>query len=46
LEIIQHELGVYSAGQQDDLAPSVPYRDFIAHTLHQAKENDAQDFFY
>ena len=45
LEIIQRELAVYQAGQATSLPASVPYREFIAHTQHLAREFDAQAFF-
>jgi tyrocidine synthetase-3 len=45
LQILQKELLGYMADKPDDPTPSVPYRDFIAHCLHQAKNYDAKAFF-
>ncbi|NQY62740.1 MAG: non-ribosomal peptide synthase/polyketide synthase, partial [Alteromonadaceae bacterium] len=45
LEIIQREVMVYLDGQGERLAPALPYRDFIAHVLHQEKVNDATAYF-
>ncbi|NQY63442.1 MAG: amino acid adenylation domain-containing protein [Alteromonadaceae bacterium] len=45
LEIIQKELSQYLQGGSDTLLPSLPYREFIAHTLAQSKQNNAKEFF-
>ncbi|WP_052709811.1 non-ribosomal peptide synthetase [Pseudoalteromonas piscicida] len=44
-EVIQKELKLYSQGLQQQLLTPVPYREFIAHSLHQEKENDAEQYF-
>ncbi|WP_460860589.1 condensation domain-containing protein, partial [Rheinheimera gaetbuli] len=45
LEVIQSEIGLYESGDAAQLAAPVPYREFIAHTLHQARNNDAEAYF-
>ncbi|MES2296924.1 MAG: amino acid adenylation domain-containing protein, partial [Pseudomonadota bacterium] len=45
LDIIQKELALYHMGQADNLPATMAYREFIAHTQHQAKHNDAQAYF-
>ncbi|WP_460860580.1 condensation domain-containing protein, partial [Rheinheimera gaetbuli] len=45
LEVIQHEVGMYEQGQVEQLTTPVPYREFIAHTQHQARVNDAEAYF-
>ncbi len=45
LEIIQHELNLLTAGDSDSLETAVPYRNFIAHTRHQAKQHNARAYF-
>ena len=45
LDIIQKEVIAYMAGQGDSLTPAQPYRDFIAHVLHQEELNDATAYF-
>jgi amino acid adenylation domain-containing protein len=44
-EIIGEEIGLYFQGQTEQLSQPVPYRDFIAHTLHQASLHDAKAYF-
>ncbi|MDO8043112.1 non-ribosomal peptide synthetase, partial [Janthinobacterium sp. SUN137] len=39
------EVQAHLAGSIDHLAPPVPYREFVAHALHQASNNDAQAYF-
>ncbi|NVI85696.1 condensation domain-containing protein, partial [Janthinobacterium sp. BJB401] len=39
------EVQAYLTGDIEDLAPPVPYRQFVAHALHQASNNDAQAYF-
>ncbi|WP_371764710.1 condensation domain-containing protein, partial [Massilia sp.] len=46
MEIIQHELHAHLAGQGHLLAPAQPYREFVAHALHQAGQRDAEAFFH
>ena len=45
LEVIQKELALYQSGNADKLPKPIPYREFVAHALRQAKENDAEAFF-
>ncbi len=45
LETIQQEIIAYHRGQQQQLNPPVPYREFIAHVRHQAQHNNAFEFF-
>ncbi|WDE06110.1 non-ribosomal peptide synthetase [Thalassomonas viridans] len=45
LEVIQEELMAYLAGQSENLSPSLPYREFIAHSQYQAKHNNSESFF-
>src|SRR5690606_1525371 len=45
LDILVKELMLYQMGQGDDLPAPVPYREFVAHTQHQALHNDAQTYF-
>ncbi len=45
LEMIQDELALYGAGKTENLPPTIPYREFVAHTQHQAREHDAEAFF-
>ncbi|WP_017572820.1 non-ribosomal peptide synthetase, partial [Nocardiopsis halotolerans] len=45
LRLILEELASHMAGESDSLAPSVPFRDFVGHTLHQLASNDAEAFF-
>ena len=42
---IQQELQLIEAGRFEQLPEPVPYREFIAHTLHQAANHDAEHFF-
>ncbi|RZG11865.1 non-ribosomal peptide synthetase, partial [Pseudoalteromonas sp. CO342X] len=44
-EVIQKELKLYSQGLQQQLLTPVQYREFIAHSLHQEKANDAEQYF-
>ncbi|MDR7123078.1 non-ribosomal peptide synthetase, partial [Rheinheimera soli] len=45
LDIIQRELTAFELGQTEFLAVPMPYREFIAHTLHRAREHDAFAYF-
>ena len=45
LEVIQKELALLDAGLFEQLPPPVPYREFVAHTLHQAANHHAETFF-
>ncbi|MES2732836.1 MAG: amino acid adenylation domain-containing protein [Bacteroidota bacterium] len=45
LEIIQKEVGAYQAGLAASLPQPIPYREFVAHALHQAAHHDAEGFF-
>ncbi len=45
LEIIQSEVQAYLNGETDALIKPRPYREFVAHTLHQAKFLDSEKFF-
>ncbi|PZH16174.1 non-ribosomal peptide synthetase [Streptomyces sp. NTH33] len=45
MRLIIDELAVHMAGRGDLLAPPAPYRDFVAHTLHQLRTGDAEDYF-
>ncbi len=45
LRLIFDELAALMAGRADLLAPAPPYRDFVAHTLHQLRTGDAEDHF-
>ncbi|MDO8043116.1 amino acid adenylation domain-containing protein, partial [Janthinobacterium sp. SUN137] len=45
LEIIRRELEACVAGRAEELPQPVPYRQFVAHALHQASNNDAQAYF-
>ncbi|WP_460862688.1 non-ribosomal peptide synthetase, partial [Rheinheimera gaetbuli] len=45
LEIIQHEIGQFERGEAASLPVPAAYREFIAHTRHQAKHNDAEAYF-
>ncbi|PCK04617.1 MAG: non-ribosomal peptide synthetase, partial [Alteromonadaceae bacterium] len=43
--IIEKELSCYQTGQGDSLPETVPYREFVAHTRHQALQHNAETFF-
>ena len=45
LEIIFSELDLLQQGQEDLLPMPVPYREFVAHALDQAKNSDAENYF-
>ncbi|MER2492708.1 amino acid adenylation domain-containing protein, partial [Catenovulum sediminis] len=45
LEVIQKELAAYQRGSFAQLSAPVPYREFIAQGLHQAKRNNAKVYF-
>jgi len=45
LEIIEREAALFAAGHPDLLPPVVPYREFVAHALHQARNSDADAYF-
>ncbi|MBW8846503.1 MAG: amino acid adenylation domain-containing protein [Burkholderiales bacterium] len=46
LRLIFAELRASMAGRLEQIGPvPVPYRDFVAHTLHQVRTNDAEGFF-
>lgn len=45
LEIIHRELNLISEGKINRLSPVRPYRDFIAYTSQQLKENKARNYF-
>ncbi|MGP3976837.1 amino acid adenylation domain-containing protein [Streptomyces sp. 8N114] len=45
LRLIFDELATLMAGRADLLAPPAPYRDFVAHTLHQLRTGDAEEYF-
>ncbi|NQZ08922.1 MAG: amino acid adenylation domain-containing protein, partial [Algicola sp.] len=45
LEIIQQELDTYQRGEAQTLAAPMPFREFIAHTQHQAEHHDAARYF-
>jgi len=45
LDIISRELSIFGLGQTASLPSAIPYRDFIAHTLHQQKQTDPKKFF-
>ncbi|NQY36425.1 MAG: amino acid adenylation domain-containing protein, partial [Alteromonadaceae bacterium] len=43
--ILRAETDAFLRGEADKLLPSVSYREFVAHALHQAKHSDAQAYF-
>ncbi|MFJ9818692.1 amino acid adenylation domain-containing protein [Streptomyces sp. NPDC101151] len=45
LRLIADEVAAHMAGRADLLAPPASYRDFVAHTLHQLRTGDAEDYF-
>ncbi|WP_426090241.1 condensation domain-containing protein, partial [Janthinobacterium sp. PSPC1-1] len=45
VEVIQAELMAHMQGGEHVLTDSIPYREFVAHALHQARYNDASAFF-
>ena len=45
LEIIRRELGAFLTGGVEDLAVPVPYREFVARALNEARGSDAESFF-
>ncbi len=45
LEIIQAEVQAIMAGKEEVLLTPEPYREFVAHTLHQAKSLNTESFF-
>ncbi|MEU6231853.1 amino acid adenylation domain-containing protein [Kitasatospora sp. NPDC047058] len=45
LRLIIDELVAHMAGRADLLTPPAPYRDFVAHTLHQLRTGDAEQYF-
>ncbi|MER7795698.1 condensation domain-containing protein, partial [Streptomyces sp. NPDC097640] len=45
LRLFLGELAAHMAGGAEGLAPPAPYRDFVAHTLHQTATSDAEAHF-
>ncbi|MDR7123145.1 condensation domain-containing protein, partial [Rheinheimera soli] len=45
IDIIQQELAAFERGDTAGLATPMPYREFIAHTLHLAEQYDAGAYF-
>ncbi|MEU8268265.1 amino acid adenylation domain-containing protein [Sphaerisporangium sp. NPDC049002] len=45
LRLILEELVTHMSGRLERLAPPAPYRDFVAHTLHQLAAGEAEAFF-
>ncbi|MGW2048376.1 amino acid adenylation domain-containing protein [Streptomyces sp. NPDC001858] len=45
LRLIFDELALHMAGRADELPEPAPYRDFVAHTLHQLRTGDAEHYF-
>ncbi len=45
LEIIQAEVQAIIEGREGQLSLAEPYREFVAHTLHQAKTLNTETFF-
>ncbi|MBY0574483.1 MAG: amino acid adenylation domain-containing protein, partial [Undibacterium sp.] len=45
LEIIQKEVGAYLTGHAGLLPVPTPYREFVAHALHQARTQNSKEFF-
>ncbi|WP_215544466.1 non-ribosomal peptide synthetase [Amycolatopsis sp. CA-230715] len=45
LQLIMEEIAVHLAGRADLLPVVAPYRDFVAHTLHQIASGDAESYF-
>lgn len=45
MEILSEELAGFLFGQSAQLAPALPYRDFIAHVFHQQQQLDARSYF-
>ncbi|MET9447111.1 amino acid adenylation domain-containing protein [Streptomyces cinerochromogenes] len=45
LRLILEELVTHMSGRLERLAPPAPYRDFVAHTLHQLAAGEAETFF-
>ncbi|MES2732439.1 MAG: amino acid adenylation domain-containing protein, partial [Bacteroidota bacterium] len=45
LDIIQREIEIYLSGLAASLPEPVPYREFVAHALHQANQHLATAFF-
>jgi amino acid adenylation domain-containing protein len=45
MRLIIEELAAHLAGRADLLVPPAPYRDFVAHTLHQLRSGDAEEYF-
>jgi amino acid adenylation domain-containing protein len=45
MRLILAELAAHMAGRTDLLDPPAPYREFVAHTLHQLRTGDAEEYF-
>ncbi|MGO4428873.1 condensation domain-containing protein, partial [Streptomyces sp. MCAF7] len=45
LRLIMDEITAQLAGRAEPPAPPAPYRDFVAHTLHQLASEDAESYF-
>ncbi|MEV8517149.1 amino acid adenylation domain-containing protein [Dactylosporangium sp. NPDC051484] len=45
LRLIVNEAVAHMSGRADLLIPPAPYRDFVAHTLHQLRSGDAERYF-
>jgi amino acid adenylation domain-containing protein len=45
LDIIEREMALHRAGRGATLAPALPYREFVAHTLFHASAERAEAFF-
>ncbi len=46
LETIQREIALYRQGKGNELPPSRPYREFVAHVQYLTTHHDAQAFFH
>ncbi|GAA5703539.1 non-ribosomal peptide synthetase [Streptomyces avermitilis] len=45
LRLTLEELGAHMAGRAELLPPPAPYRDFVAHVLHQRDPDEAEAYF-
>ncbi|MFE5581701.1 amino acid adenylation domain-containing protein [Kitasatospora sp. NPDC056531] len=45
MRLIADELAAHMAGRADLLTPPALYRDFVAHTLHQLRTGDVEQYF-
>ncbi|MFJ9845111.1 amino acid adenylation domain-containing protein [Kitasatospora sp. NPDC101155] len=45
MRLIADELAAHMAGRADLLTQPAPYRDFVAHTLHQLATGDVEQYF-